>query len=215
MVNYRWSTDRYKPVASNHVYSFCHDGKETLIVKYYNMAEYAYWPVNYAKYLELKDAPSHGCYIFDHFKNNPKVNYKRLDESVTFEHVTISNDRGTATHIKQPKEDISSILRENKQLDKLDKDEQILNKALAKGQISQSEYNRLMNYIQGEKEKALASLEKKGYFEGGDQVVVSNAINWEALFNGVIGLFKVAGWMVKGVLQLVGLFFGLMLLLMS
>lgn len=178
MSNYRWSTDSYRPTASNHVDGIRHDGFKTLYVKYYNQAEYKYWPVTWEQYLELDSAPSHGCYIFDHFKNNPMVFCDKISNSTG-----ISNNPKKLQKDSSNSELVGSILPENKKLDALDKQQQELDRLFKDNRIGYSEHEKLSYIIDKKKEPLLVKLEKIGYFEGPDQVLEELDEQFDGVFN--------------------------------
>lgn len=145
-----YTTDeKFRPVGSNHLSKIRYDEESlTLFITFYNGACYKYLGVPMGLYEGLIASPSHGVYFWENIRQ--RFPYKLIDEPNS------GKQKPTIVH---------SICPELVKLDKLDSDEEQLNKGLKARKISQDEYWQLLNVIQGKRDKLCIKLEKDGYFD--------------------------------------------------
>lgn len=212
-----YTTDQsYRSVGSNHLSKIRYDEPNMLLyIEFYNGAKYKYLGVPKGFYDGMMKSNSHGVFFWENIRQK-------------FPYELISND----SHI-QPKPihkpsvpPTTTLFPENKRLDKLDKDEKELNNLFNKGKIDNDEYRIMLYAITIEKDKLIAKLEAKGYF-GKEEETQEPSVSSLEVFIGRLGSMatglwdltvitcKVIGWGLKQVSLLVGMFFGLMLVLMN
>lgn len=142
----RSSTQAYIQTASNHVMAIRYNELDRILtIKFYNNAVYEYLNVPLGTYEAMMQAPSHGCFLWDHIRG--QFPYRRLQAD------------------NSPQNVAHEICPELAKLDKLDTQELKADRDLRRCVITEEEHNRLVRVIAGKKEKLIKKLEKDGYFD--------------------------------------------------
>jgi hypothetical protein len=213
-----WTTDLPLEVYSANLVAYWYDKpNQFLYVRFNNKSVYKYWGVPYGVYEAMTKASSQGSYF--HYNIRQSFNYKNLGQ------VEFPTEESKLNSLRD------SILPENKKLEALDAKEQALDNLWNKGSIDIEEYNKLRSIIYQQKDVLIAKLEKKGYFDSETQEEQPEYTNQfkpsrnefiAFLDNMAIVVLEIAKvscnvilFILKGTMQLMGAFFGLMFVLMK
>ena len=204
--------DPYRAVASNHVYGYKYNPEsKVLSMQFYNGSVYEFYGLHTGLVEGMEHSPSVGRYFWENIR---MVYPKKL------------LGKKPLGYLENKSNIINDILPENKKLDALDLQERKLYKAWQSGEIDYNQYDSLMNVISNQKDILITKLEKKGYFnaqlqEEQEEILPnkkgypSSVDTFKAMYIFGQGLFSVMWYCVKGTMQLLGLFMGLMFVLMK